>query len=349
MTSTADSSASSPREALTRLLAGRALSRIEMEGLFGRLMDGEVSDVMKAALLTSLAAKGETIDEIAGAAAAMRRRVVRVAVRREGVVDTCGTGGDGRDTFNISTAAALVAAGAGVPIAKHGNRSVSSRSGSADLLEALGVDLDLQPEEAARALDEIGIAFLFAPRFHPAMAKVMAVRRELGVRTIFNILGPLTNPVGARRQVVGVFEDRLVELVAGVLLELGCDHALVVRGEDGLDELSTTGPSKVAEVSSGRIRCYGISPDELGIERATLEDLSGGGPAANAEQLRGLLAGESGPLQDITVLNAAAAIYVGGRVSDLADGIEVARESIRSGAAAAKLGELQHLGRAIGG
>lgn len=329
-----------PAAALSTLIGGHDLSRSATEELFSRLMDGDWDDAVKAALLVALAAKGESVDEVAGAATAMRRRLVALPTRRVGIVDTCGTGGDRRGTFNVSTAAALVAAAAGVPVAKHGNRSVSSRSGSADLLEALGVDIEMGPERAAAALDEIGITFLFAPHFHPAMREVAAIRGALGVRTIFNILGPLTNPAGARRQVVGVYEERLVELLARVLAQLGCDHALVVQGSDGLDELTTTGASRVAEVRRQEIELYRLQPGSLGLETAVVEDLAGGGPEENAELLRRLLAGEPGPLQDITALNAAAAIYVGGVAESLEAGLQLARRAIESGAAEAKLQSL---------
>jgi anthranilate phosphoribosyltransferase len=233
-----------------------------------------------------------------------------------------------------------VAAAAGVTIAKHGNRSVSSRCGSADVLTALGVDVDIDPGAAGRALAEVGIAFLFAPRLHPAMKEVMPVRRELGVRTIFNVLGPLTNPAGARRQVMGVYAEGLVEVIGEVLCELGAEHALVVHGSDGLDELTTTGPSRVAEVRDGTVRTYDLDPAELGIPRAAPEDLAGGSPDDNAAIARRILDGEGGPLADVTALNAAAAIYVGGRAESLAEGLAAARAALASGAARRKLAEL---------
>jgi len=326
-----------PRRALRRVVAGGDLAAAEMESLLGQMMDGTVSDILEAALLTALAAKGESVEELTGAARAMRSRVVPIAHHRQRVVDTCGTGGDGAGTFNISTAAALVAAACGVPIAKHGNRSVSSRSGSADVLERLGVRLDLPPAVAASALDEIGIAFLFAPRLHPAMREVMPVRRELGMRTLFNLLGPLTNPAGARRQVLGVYAADRVAPVAEVLAALGTEHALVVHGEDGLDEITTTTTTRVAEVRQGTIREYRLEPEEVGIERVAAEVLVGGEPEENAELMRRLLAGETGPLAEITVLNAGAAIYVGDRAESLAAGVEQARRALASGAAAAKL------------
>jgi anthranilate phosphoribosyltransferase len=330
-----------PKEALRRLTLGESLSRDETEDLFGQLMDGLVSDPLKAALLVALRMKGEAVPEIAGAAAAMRRRVVPIPHAAAGVIDTCGTGGDGRGTFNISTAAALTAAAAGLPVAKHGNRSVSSRSGSADVLAALGVKIDTEPETTGRALDAVGIAFLFAPLLHPAMREVMPVRRELGLRTIFNVLGPLTNPAGARRQLMGVYAESLVEPIGHVLCELGAEHALVVHGSDGLDEITTTGPTHVSEVRHGQVKTWFLEPESFGIGRARLEDLAGGGPEENAALMHRVLAGEAGPLVDITALNAGAALYVGGLVPGIAEGVERARDILASGAAARKLEELR--------
>ncbi len=328
------------RDALDRLLRREDLGREATRALFGRLMDGAFSDAHKAALLVALAMKGETPAEIAGAASAMRERVLPIPHRRgDAVVDTCGTGGDGRGSFNVSTAAALVAAAAGVPVAKHGNRSVSSRCGSADVLAALGVDLELDAAAAGRALDEIGLAFLFAPRLHPAMKEVMPVRRELGVRTVFNLLGPLTNPAGARRQVLGVWAAELVLPIARVLQELGSERALVVHG-DGLDEITISGPTRVAELAAGELGVYELEPEDLGVERASAEALRGGDPATNARLLSDVLAGRPGPLAEITVANAGAAIYVGGAAPDLAAGVALARAALASGAAAAKLAAL---------
>ena len=338
--STAESTFSA---ALGRVIAGQNLTLSEARMVFGDLMDGRIGEAQTAGLLIALATKGESTEEIAGAAAAMRHRLVPIPGQRDDVVDTCGTGGDGKGTFNISTAAAIVAAAAGVPVAKHGNRSVSSRSGSADVLEALGVPIDVDPARAGDVLDQIGITFLFAPRLHPAMKQVMPVRQALGVRTIFNILGPLSNPAGARRQVLGVYEDRLVPQLAEVLRELGCDHALVVRGSDGLDELTTTDSTLVAEVRGSSIEEYCVRPDELGLNVASPEDLLGGDPSRNAEMLLGVLEGREGPLLDITALNAGAAIYVGDLCSELAEGVEIARQAVVSGAAREKLGELQRL------
>lgn len=330
-----------PTAALARLIGGDDLSRDEVEALFGRLMDGELDEPTKAALLMGLAVKGETADEIAGAAAAMRRRVVSIPHRQSEAIDTCGTGGDGKGTFNISTATAFVAAAAGAPVAKHGNRSVSSRSGSADVLVALGVDITVPPERAAAALEEIGIAFLFAPNLHPAMREVMPVRQALGVRTVFNLLGPLTNPAGARRQLLGVFARDRVAMLARVLGQLGSRHAMVVHGEDGLDEITLTGPTHVAELRDGAVREYTIEPEALGFARVAPEALAGGEPEENARSLERVLDGEAGPLRDVTLLNAGAAVYVAGLAADHRAGIAAAAEAIDSGAARAKLAALR--------
>ncbi|HEV8239603.1 MAG TPA: anthranilate phosphoribosyltransferase [Thermoanaerobaculia bacterium] len=329
-------------DALRRLLAREDLTRAETEALFGQLMDGNLDAAQKSALLVALAMKGESPAEIAGAAAAMRRRVVPIPHTRPLAVDTCGTGGDGRGTFNISTAAALVAAAGGAAIAKHGNRSVSSRSGSADVLAALGVAIEVDAGVAARALDEIGIAFLFAPRLHPAMREVMPVRRALGVRTVFNLLGPLTNPAGAQAQVLGVYARDKVELLARVLLELGVRHALVVHGSDGLDEITTTGPTFIAEVRDGELRTYEIEPEELGLRRVALASLQGGRPEENAARMEALLAGAGEEaLAEVVAANAGAALYVGGRAATLREGVEQARALLAGEAAARKLAELR--------
>ncbi len=328
------------RSALVRLTAGESLSREETEELFGQLMDGLVSETLKAALLVALRMKGEAVSEISGAAAAMRSRSIPIPHKTQGLVDTCGTGGDGRGTFNISTAAALVAAAAGVPVAKHGNRSVSSRSGSADVLAALGVNIEISPETAGRTLDTVGITFLFAPLLHPAMREVMPVRRELGMRTIFNVLGPLTNPAGARRQVMGVYSEALVEPIGYVLRDLGAEHALVVHG-DGLDEITTTGRTRIAEIRDGEVRLYDLEPERFGLRRARLEELAGGAPEENAAAVRRVFAGETGPLADVTALNAGAALYVSGLAASLEEGVVKAHETLASGAAARKLEELR--------
>lgn len=337
-----------PHQALRRLIARQDLERGETKDLFSSLMDGELSEPMKAALLVALAMKRESSSEISGAAIAMRERVIPIPHRRDKVVDTCGTGGDGKGTFNISTAAALVAAAVGVPVAKHGNRSVSSRSGSADVLAALGVKIEVPPEVAGRELDELGIAFLFAPLLHPAMREVMPVRKELAVRTIFNLLGPLTNPAGAKRQLIGVFAADLVEIIGRVLADLGAQRAWVVHGNDGLDEITLSATTRVAEVDGGDVRVFTLDPEELGFERCALADLAGGEPVDNAAALRRVFEGEPGPLTEVTVLNAGAAVYVGDRAESLEEGISLAREAIRSGAAAEKLEALARMSQEAG-
>lgn len=329
-----------PESLLRRLVAGDSLRRAETEALVGRIVDAEFAETMVAALLIALACKGETIEEITGAVEAMRARVRRVPVASDGLIDTCGTGGDGLGTFNVSTAAAIVAAAGGARVAKHGNRSVSSDCGSADVLEALGVPVETTPDEAARVLGSIGIAFLFAPAFHPAMRAVMPVRRALGVRTLFNLLGPLTNPAGVRRQVLGIYSAELVEPIGEVLRQLGAEHALVVHGEDGQDEISTTGKTQVAEVKPSGVQSFELSPEDLGVSRARVADLAGGGPEENAETMRGILAGSEGAVADAVRVNAAAALYVAGTTADISDGVELAGRLITEGAALAKLDEM---------
>jgi anthranilate phosphoribosyltransferase len=331
----------SERDVLARLLRREELGSGEVAELFGRIMDGAVGEPMIAALLTALAAKGETAGEILGAATAMRQRARAVTHGRADAVDTCGTGGDGRGTFNVSTAAAFVAAAGGAPVAKHGNRAISSRSGSADLLAALGVPIEVEPETSGRQLDEIGLAFLFAPLHHPATRAVAPVRQALGVRTLFNLLGPLTNPAGARRQLVGVFAAERVEPLARVLAGLGAEHALVVHGRDGLDEITTTTTTLVAEVRDGEVRSFELDAETLGAPRARLEELAGGTPEENADRLARLLDGEPGPLADLVAANAGAALYVAGRAATLAAGAAAARALLASGAARAKLEQLR--------
>ncbi|MEO8276636.1 MAG: anthranilate phosphoribosyltransferase [Thermoanaerobaculia bacterium] len=326
---------------LQRLLDREDLERSEVERLFGKIMDGEVGESQIAGLLVAFSMKGETPEELAGAAQAMRSRARFVAHHRTDLVDTCGTGGDGRGTFNISTAAAFVAAAGGAAVAKHGNRAISSRSGSADVLGALGLPMEVTPETAARQLDEVGIAFLFAPAHHPATRTVAPVRRALGVRTLFNLLGPLTNPAGALRQLLGVYSRHRVEPVARVLAALGCQHALVVHGDDGLDEITTTTTTHVAEVRNGEVRTYVLSAEELGIDRAEPGDLAGGLPDENARRMEKILCGEIGPLADIVALNAGAALYVAGRSDSIADGVQRAKTILASGGAMTKLEALK--------
>jgi len=327
--------------AIKRVIDGQDLDRDEMHAVFGEVMDGKASDVQKSALLVALRMKGETPEEITGAALAMRERVTPLNVDRERLVDTCGTGGDGRGTFNISTVAALVAAAAGANVAKHGNRAVSSACGSADLLSALGVNIDLDAPRMSQVLEEIGIAFLFAPKLHPAMGAVAPIRRELGVRTIFNVLGPLTDPAFARRQVLGVYSAHLVDVIARVLLALGADHAMVVHSHDDLDEMSVSVATHVCEVIGGEIRDYTLEPEALGVERAPIEEIAGGDSAENARIALAILSGEAnGARRDIVAVNAGAALYVSGAVSTLRDGVALASNTIASGAAMRKLEQL---------
>ncbi len=327
------------RDVLERLLAGESLPAGATEECFTALMAGEWSEPEQAAFLVALRAKGETSAEVAAAARVLRSFAVAVPVSRTPLVDTCGTGGDGAHTLNISTGAALVAAACGVGVAKHGNRSVSSKCGSADVIEALGVPLDLEPEQIGALLDAEGFAFLFAPRLHPAMRAVMPVRRALGVRTVFNLLGPLANPAGVRRQVVGVYNREAMTLVAGALAELEAEHAWVVHGEDGLDELSVCAATRVIEVRDARIVGeLTVDPRDLGIPRATREELAGGDAPENARRLRAILEGsERSPAADAVALNAAAALLVAGAAPDLATGIAASRACLAEGRAAAKL------------
>ena len=327
-------------QAIKRAVDGQHLERDEMYEVFSAVMDGQTSDVQKCALLIALRMKGETADEITGAAMAMRERVTPLDVDRDGLIDTCGTGGDGRGTFNISTVAAIVAAAAGATVAKHGNRAVSSSCGSADLLAELGVAIDLDARRMSEVLRRAGISFLFAPKLHPAMGAVMGVRRELGVRTVFNVLGPLTNPAFARRQVLGVYSDHLVDVVARVLLALDSEHALVVHSRDGLDEISVSAPTRVCEVHNGKIWAYELDPESIGVTRHQIEEIAGGDPRENARIAREILSGEAGARSDIVAANAAAALYVAGVTPSIREGVAKAREAIRSGAAMRKLESL---------
>jgi len=335
--------------AIKRVVDGQHLERDEMHDVFASVMDGQATDVQKSAFLIALRMKGETPEEITGAAMAMRERVVPLeVVDRPNLIDTCGTGGDGRGTFNISTIAALVASGAGANVAKHGNRAVSSACGSADLLSALGVHIDLDAPRMSQVLRRAGIAFLFAPKLHPAMSAVASVRKELGVRTIFNVLGPLTNPAFARRQVLGVYADRLVETVARVLAALGAEHALVVHSRDGLDEISLSAPTHVCEVRGGEVRSFELSPEELGMDTHPIESVAGGDIRQNAAIARSVLGGEEGARHDIVAANAGAALYVAGLVPTIRDGVALASESIRGGRALAKLEELVAITNELG-
>jgi anthranilate phosphoribosyltransferase len=328
------------QQALARLLDGHDLSREEAHGVMGSIMSGEATSAQIAGFLVALRAKGETADEIAGCAEAMREHALVVRPQRDDLVDTAGTGGDGAKTINISTAAGLVAAAAGAGVAKHGNRAVSSASGSADVLEALGFNLELPPERIARSIDELGFGFLFAPTHHPAMRHAAPVRRELAARTVFNVLGPLTNPAGARAQVVGVYSPELVPTIADVLVRLGATRAFVVHGAGGIDELSPAGPNVVCEVVDGDVRTRNIDPLELGLEPSDPAELRGGSPQQNAAAIHAVFAGENGGRRNAILLNAAGAIAAAGNVEDLREGLELARDAVDSGAAAAQLQQL---------
>ena len=328
------------QQALARLLDGHDLTRDEARGTMAVIMAGEATDAQIAGFLVALRAKGETADEIAGCADAMREHVLRVSPTRTDLVDVVGTGGDGANTYNISTAAALVAAAAGAAVAKHGNRAASSQTGAADVLEALGFQLELPPDRIERSIDELGFGFLFAQAHHPAMRHAAPVRRELATRTVFNVLGPLTNPASARALVLGVYSPGLARTLADALVQLETTHAYVVHGAGGIDELSPCGPNLVCEVTAGTVREYELDPLELGIERSDPEELRGGDPQTNAAALRKVLAGADGGHRSAVVLNAAGGIAAAGHAESLQEGIVVARDAIDSGAAAARLDEL---------
>jgi anthranilate phosphoribosyltransferase len=335
------------RDLVTRVADGASLTEAEAAEAMTHLISGDASPTLAAALLTALRLKGETAAELTGFARVMRENSIRIAPRCPRLVDTCGTGGGGVPTFNISTAAAFVAAGAGVAVAKHGNRAMTSKCGSADVLEALGVRLDLPPAAVCAGIEQVGIGFLFAQAHHPAMRFVAPIRRELPFRTLFNCLGPLTNPAGARNQVIGVFDPALVPLLAEVLARLGTDRALVVHGVDGLDEVSTLGVTRAALVQEGRITELEWTPEEFGLARAPAAALApAADPAGNAELLRGVLEGEAGPRRDVVLLNAAAALWVADAAADLPAALESAARSVDSGAATGRLEALREWSRA---
>lgn len=329
------------KEAIAVLVEGKNLTRLQMQQVMEEIMAGGALPAQVAALLVSLRMKGETIDEITGAALAMRRFVRRINIAERAVLDTCGTGGDRRNTFNISTISAFVAAAAGVVVAKHGNRAVSSHCGSADLLEALGININIDENKVEECLEKTGIAFLFARNFHPAMKSVAQVRQELGLRTIFNLLGPLTNPAFASRQLLGVFDEKLLGIFARVLAKLGSSHALVVHGLDGLDEITTTTFTRVWELRKGKIRSYKINPCDFGIKKSRPRDLEGGSAGDNALIALDVLKGNKGPKRDIVLLNAGCAIYAADKAGSIKSGISLATEAIDSVAALRKLEELK--------
>ncbi|HEY1522704.1 MAG TPA: anthranilate phosphoribosyltransferase [Solirubrobacteraceae bacterium] len=324
------------RDAIDALAGGRDLTQDEAATVLGEVMSGQASEVQIAAFLIALRTKGEAVQEIAGLAQAMRSFATPVTIPRDDLLDTAGTGG-GQRTFNVSTTAALIAAGAGCAVAKHGNRSATGLSGSADLLEALGARIDLTPEAVATCIADVGFGFMFAPSHHQATRYVVPVRRELAVRTIFNFLGPLTNPAGARRQLIGVSDPAYLDTMAGALALLGTEHALLVSSEDGLDELSSSAATTVVEVRGEELERYSVTPEEVGLARSPLTEIPGGDPAQNAATARAILSGESGPSRDLAVLNAGAAVYVGAGVESLEQGVRRAEQAIDSGAALAAL------------
>ena len=327
------------KSALNRIAQGKDLTGTEMREVMEAIMSGETTPSQIGAFLMGMRVKGETVGEIAAAVSIMRRKMVPVEAP-EDAIDIVGTGGDGAGTLNISTGASLVVAGAGVPVAKHGNRALSSKSGSAEALQALGIRLDLSPEEISNCIAQAGIGFMFAPSHHPAMKHVGPTRMEMGTRTMFNLLGPQANPAGVRRYVLGVFDNEWVEPVAAALLANQAKSAWVVHGDSGLDELSTTGPSFVSQIKEGNLTAFEVTPEEAGLPRAALNDIVGGDPEHNAGELRKLLDGVKGPYRDIVLLNAGAALYAAGVVPTMKDGVARAREAIDSGAARAKLAQL---------
>ncbi len=330
------------RETIEKLLRRENLSRDEAAALMGAIVSGELSDAQTAAIVIALRIKGETVDEIAGFVATLREKALRVTPTRDSLVDTCGTGGDGTHTFNISTAAALVAAGAGVNIAKHGNRALSSRCGSSDVLDALGIQ-NVAPDRVAEVIDRTGIGFMFAPAHHPALRNAAGVRRELGVRTVFNLLGPMANPAFVRRQLVGVFDPGLTETVTRVLASLGSEHVYVVHGSDGSDEVTIAGETKVTSLRDGRIETFAFTPESVGVARASATELTGGTPRENAATILAILEGARGARRDAVVLNAAFVICAGGRAKDLREGAHLAGEAIDSGRARAVVETLREV------
>ena len=328
------------KEALSKVIDKVDLTKDEMVSVMTQIMEGLVESSQLGAFLTALRMKGESISEIVGAARVMRNKAERLKLTADYIVDTCGTGGDGADTFNISTAAAFVVAGSGITVAKHGNRAVSSRSGSADVLKCLGVNIEADKAIVEKCIDEVGIGFLFAPLMHRAMKHAAEVRKELGIRTIFNLLGPLTNPAGAHAQVVGLYDPSRLEQIANVLKQLGSRHAFVVHGCDGLDEITLTGDTRICELVKGEIKEYLINPDDFGLKTCSPEDLTGGSPEENAEILKLILLGEKGPKRDIVLMNSSVAIVAGGRADDLEEATRIACQAIDNGSAMKKLDDL---------
>jgi len=342
------------KEAIGKVVEGFDLTRQEMVACMNEIMTGQATQAQIGSFITALRLKGETVDEITGAAMVMREKAVKIAmgknivdldrddinIDRETIIDTCGTGGDGTNTFNISTTTAFVVSGAGLKVAKHGNRGVSSQCGSADVIKALGVNIDIPPEKIKECINEVGIGFLYAPLFHSAMKYAIGPRREIGIRTIFNILGPLTNPANANCQVLGVYRKELTEPIANVLKNLGTKRAFVVHGLNTLDEISITGETRVSELKNKKVRTYRVKPSDFGMKKAGLEDIRGGSVEENAQIVREVLEGKKGPRQDVVLLNASAALVAGGMAKDFKAGVKVARQSIESGKAKDKLARL---------
>lgn len=333
-------------EAIVKLAKKENIGYDMSREVMNEIMSGTASDVQKSAYLTALSLKGETIEEITGSAEEMRNHCTRLEHKME-VLEIVGTGGDGSNSFNISTTAALITAAAGVPVAKHGNRAASSKSGAADCLEALGVNIMITPEQSRRILEELGICFLFAQKYHAAMKYVAPVRKELGIRTVFNILGPLANPASASMQVMGVYAEEMLEPMAKVLSNLGVRRGMVVYGLDKLDELSISAPTRICEIENGSFLSYSVTPEQFGMKRCAKEELAGGSPQENARITRAVLSGEKGPRRDAAVLNAAAAVYVAGRAVDIAEGVMLAEEAIDSGHASEKLEQFIRLSNQI--
>ncbi|SMO42692.1 anthranilate phosphoribosyltransferase [Melghirimyces algeriensis] len=328
------------QRSLVKLIEQENLTQNEAKMLMGNILEGKLSSAQIAAVLTAFRIKGETVEELSGLAASMQAKALRLPKMLQHAVDTCGTGGDGGKTFNISTASAIVAAAAGVPVAKHGNRAVSGKSGSADVLEALDINIQITPDEAVEMLSKTNICFLFAPLFHHGMKNVMPTRKELGFRTCFHLLGPLSNPAGVRKQLMGVFDFRLTDTIAHTLLSLGTERAMVVAGLDGMDEITLAGETQISEVQNGKVFTYRITPEELGLERADPKELEGGNATENAEIVRSIFQGERGPQRDIVLVNAGAVLTIAGTASCLQEGIHLAAETIDHGKAQAKLEEM---------
>ena len=331
------------QEAIKKAVEGINLTREEARSAMETIMNGEATNAQISGFLVAMRLKGETVEEIASFTRVMREKATHINAGTTHVLDTCGTGGDGAHTFNISTVSAFVAAGAGITVAKHGNRSVSSKCGSADVIKELGINIDILPEKISECLKKVGIAFLFAPKLHASMKYAIGPRRELGIRTFFNILGPMTNPAGAKLQLIGVYSKELVETVAGVLANLGSERAFIVHGNDGLDEITTISETFIAEVKNGNVVTYSISPEDFGIKKASLTDIEGGDTSENAAIFTSLLSGETGPKRDIVVLNSAFSICAGGGADTPEEGLKIAEKSIDSGAAMAKYEALREL------